>query len=379
MNRRRFLGTSTRSLAVLLLGMEDLPRPDGRLLGSVDFVNEGNAVMGEAFGEELDGRQYTRLENLSDETAVTPAERFYVRTRASSLLPRLESWTVRVGGLVQRPKRVSLAELHKRSRPCGRHLMECAGNTRAAHFGMLSVGDWTGVPAMELLTEAALASKATRIEISGFDQYSKQSVTSTPGASWIFSIDDLRSTNAFLALDLDGKPLAPDHGAPVRLVVPGWYGACCIKWVEQISAVGEAAESTSQMLEYAGRTFQQGTPRLAREYQPARIEFSAIPIRIEKWDMQGKLVYRVVGISWGGSRPASSLAIRFNPEEAYVPVENYRQPNSTNGTTWILWSHTWVPAMPGTYTIRLAANDPAVKSHRLELGYYARTVEIVEV
>ena len=379
MNRRRFLGTSTRSLAALLLGYDPLRQQEGHFLGAVGFVNEGDAVMNEAFGEELDGRQYTSLENLKDETELTPLERFYIRTRASSLLPSLESWNVQVGGLVQRPTKVSLAQLRKVARPCGRHLMECAGNTRAAHFGMLSVGDWSGVPVMELLNEVGLGTKATRVEVSGFDRYSRPSATSTPGASWIFSVEDLRSTNAFLALELDGKPLAPDHGAPVRLVVPGWYGACCIKWVDRISAVGDGAASTSQMLEYAGRTFQQGAPRLAREYRAARIEFAAIPIRIEKWDMKGKLQYRVVGISWGGTQPASSLAIRFNPEEDYMPVENYRQRSSSNDSTWTLWSHTWVPAAAGTYTIRLATDDPAVKSHRLESGYYARTVEIAEV
>jgi DMSO/TMAO reductase YedYZ molybdopterin-dependent catalytic subunit len=363
---------------VLLLGLKDLPKQDGRFLANVEFINEGTPVMDAAFGEELDGRQYTSLGDLRDDSAPTPAERFYVRTRASAMLPSTASWKVELGGLVKRPHKIALERLKTRAVPCGRHLMECAGNTRAARFGMLSVGEWAGVPLAELINEAGVTAKATCVEISGFDRYSKPSATSTPGASWIFSMTDLQSTNAFLALELNGKPLAADHGAPVRLVVPGWYGCTCIKWVDRISVVGDGAESTSQMLEYAGRTAQQGAPRLARDYRPARIEFAAIPIRIEKWELNGKIQYHVIGIAWGGTEPVDSLRIRFNPEEEFVPVENYRRRSSLNETSWTLWSHTWTHAAPGTYTIRLAAGNPAVKSRRLESGYYARTVKIAD-
>jgi len=92
--------------------------------------------------------------------------------------------------------------------------------------------------------------------------------------------------------------------------------------------------------------------------------------------MDGKLKYRVVGLLWGGSESIQALAIRFNPEEEYVPVDLLPVPQKT---PWTLWSHVWSPATPGTYTIRLAIKNAARQPKRLDSGYYARSVEITEV
>jgi len=254
------------------------------------------------------------------------------------------------------------------------HLMECAGNTRAAHFGMISVGDWAGIPVAALLREWEKPPGATRVMVSGFDKYTERSATSVEGASWIFTFPEL--AGAFLATKLNGKPLLPDHGAPVRLLVPGWYGCASIKWVDRITFVDETAEVTSQMSEYAGRTQQNGNPRLARDFLPAKIAHAAMPVRVEKSRAGGTLRYRVVGLLWGGEANVSKLGIRFNPEEDYVPVESLRVPQTT---PWTLWSHTWKPAERGRYTIRLAVIEPEEHPKRLESGYYARTVEIEEI
>jgi hypothetical protein len=130
------------------------------------------------------------------------------------------------------------------------------------------------------------------------------------------------------------------------------------------------------MQEYAGRTHQRGVLRLARDYQPASIDQSAMPIKIEKWLVGGRIKYRVVGILWGGSRPVNVLEIRFNPEEDYVPVGSFRQ---TANDPWSFWTHAWTPKILGTYMIRLRVKDPPVTTKRLDSGYYVRSVEITEV
>jgi DMSO/TMAO reductase YedYZ molybdopterin-dependent catalytic subunit len=348
----------------------------GDALGRVPFVNEGPVEMDMAFGSELDGRLYTTLNGLDEGALVTPEERFYIRTRASRLLPEAGGWTITVDGLAAAKQSIKIAELRAREKALGLHLMECAGNTRAAHFGMLSVGDWAGVAVAGLLDEWKPLSTATRVLVSGFDKYAASSATSVAGASWIFTFEELKSAGALLATKLNGKPLSRDHGAPVRLVVPGWYGCTCIKWVDRIMFVDDAAEATSQMTEYAGRTHQNGSPRLAKDFLPARIEHAAMPIRVEKLRVNGKLKYRVTGLLWGGHGTVSKLGIRFNPEEEYVPVESLPVPQTT---PWTLWSHTWTPAERGRYTIRLAILEPSVHPKRLEAGYYARSVEIEEV
>jgi len=347
----------------------------GEILGRVEFLNEGSVEMESPFGNELDGRLYTSLEGLVERDLVIPESRFYLRTRASQVLPNSEGWSIAVDGLTTAKRLIKIPELSALETPMGLQLMECAGNTRAAHFGMISVGEWAGVRLAELLDAQKPPSGATRVLVSGFDNYVERSVTSTPGASWIFTFEELKTAGAFLATKLDGKPLSRDHGAPVRLVLPGWYGCTCIKWVDHIAFVDDRAEATSQMTEYAGRTHQNGAPRLAKDFAPARIEHAAMPIRVEKVRENGRLNYRVVGLLWGGNGTVTKLGIRFNPEQEYVQVESLRVPQTT---PWTLWSHTWKPAVLGRYTIRLAVLEPRVSTKRLDSGYYARTVEIDE-
>jgi DMSO/TMAO reductase YedYZ molybdopterin-dependent catalytic subunit len=352
------------------------PFAEGKLLGTIAFTEESSVPMETVFGIELDSRLYTDLSGLTPANRISPAEKFYVRTGASQLLDLQKPWSVTVGGLIEKPFDLSVAELKKSAKPMGVHLMECAGNARGVHFGMMSVADWAGAPLSELLHSAKPKPNATSVLISGFDTYATKSASSVPGASWIFRQEELKATRAFLATEMNGSPLTKDHGAPVRLVVSGWYGCTCIKWVNEISFTDNAAGATSQMQEYAARTMQAGVPQLAREYKPASVDLAAFPIRVEKWFVEEKTKYRVVGILWGGSRPVKGLEIRFNPEEDYVAVEKLEQ---TANDPWIFWTHTWTPKQPGTYMIRLRVKDPGVVTRRLDLGYYVRNVEITEV
>jgi DMSO/TMAO reductase YedYZ molybdopterin-dependent catalytic subunit len=89
---------------------------------------------------------------------------------------------------------------------------------------MMSTAEWSGVTVMEVLERAKSKGQASRVLVSGFDTYAKKSASSVPGASWIFSMEELKASGAFLATELNGVELTKDHGAPLRLMVPGWYG-----------------------------------------------------------------------------------------------------------------------------------------------------------
>ena len=394
LTRRELLRTSMFAGGVRLIGFDKIaaavasppqgsrdsgpkdPFQGGKQLGLVDFVNELSFPLGTALGSELDGRLYTDLSGMTPQGSITPTEKFFIRTRASKLLDQQKPWSIKVGGLVRQPLDLPAARLRGMAKPAGVHLMECAGNPRMAHFGLLSVADWKGVPLAEVLDLVKVQPGSKRILISGFDRYAAESSSSTPGASWIFTGEQLNSTKAFLATEMNGQRLPTDHGAPVRLVVPGWYGCACIKWVNEITVVDDGAEATSQMQEYAGRTNQAGVPRLARDYSPAAIEQAAIPIRVEKWRVDGDIRYRVIGIVWGGSRPVNALEIRFNPEEAYVSVKNLKQ---TTNDAWSFWTHAWTPKKPDVYSIRLRVPGPSGPTKRMDSGYCVRSVAITEV
>jgi len=348
----------------------------GEMLEIVPFAREGSPPMDTAVGEELDGRLYSDLTSATPEEPVTAAGRFYIRTRASSLLSEQNLQSILFRGFAGVPLNVGVGDLRAQARSMGTHLMECAGNTREGRFGLISVADWTGISLTEVLQRIPSIPNGARILVSGFDRYASQSASSTPGASWIFSLDDIRATKAFLATGMDGQPLTRDHGAPVRLVVPGWYGCACIKWLNEIRVVPDSAEITSQMQEFAFRTMQRGSPKLAREYQAPAIDQSAMVTRVEKWRVGERIKYRVAGIMWGGTTPVKRLEIRFNPDEDYLSVDEFQQ--SANDP-WSFWSHSWSPTATGPYLIRLRVAEPAMQTRRLDMGFYVREVAISEI
>lgn len=390
--RRQFLRVSFLAGGALLTGFKHLDNllargladvatvgnsfQGGRFLGLIDFSGESQAPLDTLFGTELDARLFTDLSTIQPQNLITPTDKFYVRTRASQLLPPDSNWVIRFRGPVGKPIQFGLDDLKARVKPQGLHLMECAGNHRATRFGMISVADWAGAPLLDVLSGSGFKGNAPRVMVSGFDHYSSSSKTSVAGADWIFALDDLDTAKAFLATEMNGKPLTLDHGAPLRLVLPGWYGCTCIKWVTDVQLVSNDVEATSQMQEFAARTHQAGVPVLARDYRPAIIDQAAMPIRVEKWLVNNKTRYRVIGILWGGSRPVKRLEIRFNPEEDYSPVSEF---SHTTNDPWTFWSHAWEPKAAGTYMIRLRVADPPVTAKRLDAGYYLRMVEITQV
>jgi DMSO/TMAO reductase YedYZ molybdopterin-dependent catalytic subunit len=307
---------------------------------------------------------------------ITPNGQFYIRTCQPDQLDSRAPWKIAIQGLVKTPRVLTLDDLRPMVEPQGIHLMECAGNPRDYHFGLISAASWEGIALATLLPRLESRGKATSVLISGFDRHSQPSEHSIAGASWVFTRDQLESSGAFLATEMNGQPLSQDHGAPIRLVVPGWYGCACIKWIDAIALVDAAEPATSQMREFAERTHQTGIPALARDFQPATIDLAAMPVRVEKCWIEGQLWYRVVGILWGGTRRTKALVIRFKSNMDYVPVEHYD--HQTNAT-WTLWTHFWQPKAPGPYWIQLRVADSHIRTRRLDHGYYARKVVVSEV
>jgi DMSO/TMAO reductase YedYZ molybdopterin-dependent catalytic subunit len=375
--------------------------PAARLIGTIPLGNPSGlpaTPLNRLLGSGLSARLFTDLSTLSPGAAdahATPVDRFFVRTACPASLPEPASWTLEITGLVESPSRVSLASLQSLASVSGRYLLECSGNTDPANYGLLSTAEWEGVPLRSLLDRLAPSSPVPRVLVSGVDDDADAMQTSVPGASWIFSRDDLQ--RALLALRMNGVPLPRDHGFPVRLVVPGWYGCACIKWVNRIELVPDEAPATSQMREFASRTHQppdasrrsgssrgssteEGpgtTPALARDYIPAVIDTTAMPVRVEKWVASGHVFYRIVGIMWGGARRTNLLSIRFRANTPWTRVEDCPLPSTTD--TWSVWTHTWRPAEPGRYDIVLRVDDPAIRTRRLDLFFYARAVQIDEI
>lgn len=386
-SRRQFTkGLATAGVALALerwLGAQALrPVADGRLVRAMAlgrFDGRPTPPLHVLLGAGLDARQFTDLSALDAGRLVTPTEQFYIRTAHPPDLPAAATWRVALGATGAAERTIDLRTLASEARDVGVRLMECAGNADPANFGLLSAAQWNGAPMAAVLDRLPPAPAGARVRVTGVDDEQRPSVTSNPGASWIFTRAELEQTGAFLAIGMNGQPLTADHGAPVRLVVPNYYGCSCIKWVSRVEWVSDDEPATLQMMEFSSRTHQRGVLRLARDYEPPAIDVTAAPVRVEQWavmrDGREHLVYRVVGIRWGGRERQVPLTIRFRSREPFVAVRD--NPPSDNPATWSLWSHEWTPDTPGRYQIALRVAEPSIRTRRLELYYYTRDVEIV--
>jgi DMSO/TMAO reductase YedYZ molybdopterin-dependent catalytic subunit len=361
-----FLG-GTRALPAQFDAQSCAAAPLGDLLAVLPV--HGDTARRTAYGEilggqGLDARRFTDLSGLTPDRLITPTRELFLRTAAPAALGDGTTWPLPV------------ADLQRRAQPMGAHLIECSGNTDPDNFGLLSVAEWDGVPLADYLSAIPRPPGATGVLVSGLDD-PEPSRSSAAGASWIFSDAALARTGAFLAVRVNGEPLPRDHGAPVRLVVPGWYGCSWIKWVNDIRFVDAEAPVTPQMIEFSLRTHQRVVPRLAREYEAPEIDLAAMPIRVEKRRVDGRLEYRVVGIVWGGERPVDRLMIRFRAGDAPTPFAICPAPRTQR--TWSLWDYRWRPQAPGLYSIALSAADPSIRTRRLDVSFYVRRVFVDEV
>ena len=284
----------------------------------------------ELHGEGWYGRFRQDLKKLSPATLITPNERFYVRTRCPARLPDASAWKIAMRKHGIEMAAIDAGGLARLARPMGVHLMECSGNGGA--FGLLSAAEWAGVPLSEVLDGAGLGGKGDDlVRIDGFDEHAELPKRAfQAGCCWIFRREELTAAEAFLATEMNGVPLPPDHGFPVRLLVPGWYGCTCVKWVQSIELVADDTEPSNHMREYASRTHQAGVPGLARGFRPATLDTAAMPIRVEEWVGDGGRTFRIIGVVWGGDRPVDGLQIHCG-EEPPVAVANFRQ---TTHRTW---------------------------------------------
>jgi DMSO/TMAO reductase YedYZ molybdopterin-dependent catalytic subunit len=355
--------------------------PAGELLGTLPLFR--NKPQPQPFGvkisgQGLDARLITDLSILEPNNLITPNELAYIRTEIPAAAANHQGpWTLDASGLLAQPATLKLDDLNRLSKNMGPHLFECSGNGNPSNFGLMSVAEWEGIPLAEAVARLKPAKEATAVLVSGYDHVGQVSQRSIVGASWVLPLADLEKLGAFLAIRMNGEPLPADHGKPVRLAIPGWYGCSWIKWVNEIRLVGPDEPATSQMVEFATRTHQTAPHKLARDYAPADIQTAATPVRVEKRKGPDGIDYRIVGIVWGGTKPVDRLAIRFGKDQTATPFSVCPVPKTH--VMWSLWEYRWKPTAPGTYDISLEVPDKSVPQRRLNSGYYMRQVVVDEV
>ncbi|MEV7969960.1 sulfite oxidase [Sphaerisporangium sp. NPDC088356] len=194
--------------------------------------------------------------------AITPIDTFYCRNHGS--IPDLDAaaWRLTVDGLVDRPLTLSLDEL-RASFP-ERTLvatLQCAGNRRAGFLtvrdipgedpwgpGATSTASWTGVSLADVLASAGLRPEAAHVAFAAPDVSERSGPPEPYGGS--ITVAKATAGEVLLAWAMNGRPLPPAHGAPLRVVVPGWIGARSVKWLQRVTAQAEPSCNYFQAVAY---------------------------------------------------------------------------------------------------------------------------------
>ncbi len=181
---------------------------------------------------------------------ITPVEHFYVRNHAPTPELDIDTFRVSVEGMVEKPRHFSVAELQRRFPPVTAvATMTCAGNRRNEHHrvkkvdgvlwnaGPIGNAQWSGIALSDLLAFAGVKGDARHVWFESVDRIKKDDRIISFGGSIPLEKALARHggvPEAIVAFTMNGKPLLPDHGFPVRMVVPGYIGARSVKWLRRI-------------------------------------------------------------------------------------------------------------------------------------------------
>jgi DMSO/TMAO reductase YedYZ molybdopterin-dependent catalytic subunit len=306
----------------------------------------------------------TPFAQLSD--WIVPVEEFFVRNHFPVPTPDPAEWRLVIGGLVERPLSLSLADLAAMPQIEMPAVVECAGNGRVYYEpvrqglqwqnGAVGNARWSGVRLADLLTAAGVRPGAVEAVLVGADGglVDGGQKTASPGPiafARSIPLDKAMADDVILATHMNGEPLRQEHGFPLRAVIGGWYGMAWIKWLAEIRIVDRPFGGYWQMRDYFRWSRDLGEPRLTplsvMEVKSQIIE----PITGARLRL-GEPV-RIRGMAWSGHGGIERVDLSFDGggwKAARLLGEDL--PNAWRG-----FEHFLTPVQPGKMEIRARATD----------------------
>ena len=272
-----------------------------------------------------------------------------------------ETWTVEIGGRVRRPSMFTMHDL--RARPAVTRIvtMECAGNGRARlhprprsqPWLLEAVGTaaWTGTPLAPLLRETGIDEDAVELVFGGADHGTQGGVEHDYERS--LTVAEAMRDEVLLAYEVNGVPLPPQHGFPLRLIVPGWYGMTSVKWLRRITAVAEPFDGFQQDA-YRFRTDEDdpGSP-----VTRIRTRALMVPPGFPDFFTRGRVLdagpCRLGGRAWSGQASVDRVEVSTDGGNAWHDAHLGPLPEPF---AWRAWSHDW-DAEPGEHELLVRATD----------------------
>lgn len=299
---------------------------------------------------------------------ITPVDAFFTRSHAPVPAIDPRCWRLELDGLVERPAALSLEELATAlpRREVTATLM-CAGLRRDEFLSIgplpgelpwgpepVSTGRWTGFPLAALLQLTGVSPAAKYVEFIGLDQVERQGRRFGFGGS--IELEKAVGGDVLLATELNGMPLPPVHGFPLRALVPGWIGARSVKWLGRIRLRAEPSGNYFQTRAY--RMLPDTNPREPRDISAGEalteVPLNAVILEPVADQVLPSGPVRVRGWAMGPAmRPVSAVDVSLTGGRRWTRARIVAQ---ATGWTWSLWEAT-VDLPPGTHVIMARATD----------------------
>lgn len=319
---------------------------------------------------------------------VTPNHLFYIRNHFPIPAGTASDWRLVIAGEVERRYELTFEQF--RALPSRSLLvtMECAGNGRASlrpktpgdqwQYGAVSTAEWTGVPLGTVLAAAGLTANAREIVVEGADQGRVAGKDEPIPYARGLELEKALHADTLLAYAMNGEPLPVEHGFPVRLVVPGWYGMAAVKWVNRIDVISSRFAGFYQADRYIIDHPERGDTTVT---PLTTMRPRSLIITPEAGSSLAPGQHLIRGLAWSGEAPVSRVDVSVDGGEIWEPADLASDPDAY---AWCLWEFRWHADASGPATLRSRAFDAAGNSQPVEpewnrLGYANNVIQAVEV
>jgi sulfane dehydrogenase subunit SoxC len=319
---------------------------------------------------------------------VTPAGLHYLLIHYDVPFIDPSAWSLQLDGF-DRPIAISLEALRAKEAVTVAVTLECAGNGRAMFESrpvsqpwlLEAVGnaEWTGVRLASVLEEAGVPSDTAEILFTGLDRGVEGGHEQSYQRS--LPLEETMRTDVLLAYEMNGQPLLPQHGAPVRLVVPGWYGMTHVKWLGHIEALDRPFEGYQQMTSYRFRANADDVGEPVTRILPRSL---MVPPGIAGFPQRERLVtsgtIELEGRAWSGSAAIERVEVSVDGCQTWSDAVVDPPPGPH---AWQRWHAAW-KATPGVHELACRATDATGEQQPIEAepnvgGYANNSVHRVRV
>jgi DMSO/TMAO reductase YedYZ molybdopterin-dependent catalytic subunit len=281
------------------------------------------------------------------------------------------TWNLELGGLVNTPLSLSFEDLQRRPKETLAITMECAGNGRALmdprpvsqpwHVEAIGTAEWGGTPLRGVLEEAGVVDNAAEILFTGLDRGVQGDEVQAYQRS--LTVDEAMRDEVLLAYAMNGRPLEPQHGYPLRLVVPGWYGMTSVKWLAAIEAIGEPFSGYQQLGSYR---YTQSLEDPGDPVTLQNVRALMIPPGIPDFATRSRLLecglVTLTGRAWAGRNDVFRVEVSTDGGSTW---QDAVLDPPVGPHAWRGWRCEW-GAEPGRHTLIARATDSAGNTQPLE-------------